>query len=76
MQMHHLNARHEEDYPIYSKWLDIKAPYANPIMEATDATMYVLAHSPCEDPKYLPLVLIWESLYDPKCYENSSHVSK
>ena len=67
--MHHLHARHEAHSPIYNNWLDIKAPYAGPTMEAKDITMHVLAHSPCEDPKYLLLLLIWASLYDTKCYE-------
>ena len=42
MQMHHLNARHEGHSPIYNEWLDIKAPYAGPTMEAKDVTMYIL----------------------------------
>ena len=67
--MHHLNARHEMHSPIYNKWLDIKAPYIGPTMEAKDITMYVLAQSPCEDPNYLLLLLIWASLYDLECYE-------
>ena len=67
--MHHLYARHEAHSPIYNEWLDIKAPYDSPKMEAEDVTRNVLAYSPCEDPKYLLLLLIWASLYDPKCYE-------
>ena len=41
--MHHLNARDEVYSPIYDEWLDIKAPYASPTMEAKDVTMHVLA---------------------------------
>ncbi|WP_240512077.1 hypothetical protein, partial [Paludifilum halophilum] len=69
MQMHHLHARHEVHSPTYNKWLDINAPYVRTTMEAKDVTMHVLAQSPCEDAKYLLLLLIWVSLYDPKCYE-------
>ena len=69
MQMHHLYARHEVHCPTYKKWLNIKSPYAGPTMEAKDVTMHVLAHSPCEDPKYQLLLIIWPSLYDPECYE-------
>ena len=67
--MHHLNSRHEAHSRIYNEWLDIKAPYAGPTMEAKDVTMYVLACSPCEDPKYLLSLLIWASLYDLECNE-------
>ena len=67
--MHHLHARHEAHCPIYNEWLDIKAPYSTPIMEAKAATMHVLACSPFEDLKYLLLLLIWASIYDPECYE-------
>ena len=67
--MDHLNARHETHSPIYTEWLDIKAHYSGPTMEENDLTMHVLTHSPCEDPKYLLLLLIWASLYDPKCNE-------
>ena len=67
--MCHLHARHEVHSPTYNEWLDIKAPYTRPKMKAKDVTMYVLTQSPCEDPKYLLLLLIWASLYDPKCYE-------
>ena len=75
--MHHLHVKHEVHSPTYNEWLDIKAPYTSPTMEANDVTMHVLACSPCEDPKYLLLMLIWASLYDPECYnENSSHISK
>ena len=76
MQMHHLNATHEVHSPTYKKWLDIKAPYARPTMEAKYVTMHVSTRSPYEGPKYLLLLLIWASLYDPECYENSSHVSR
>ena len=69
MKMHHLHAKNEAHSPIYNKWLDIKAPHISSIMEAKDVTMHVLAHFFCEDPKYLLLLLIWESLYDTKCYE-------
>ena len=48
--MHHLNVKHEVHSPIYNEWLDIKAPYDGPTMEAKDVTMHVLAHSPSEDP--------------------------
>ena len=75
MQMHHFHVRHELISPIYNEWLDIKAPYIGPTMEAKDVPMHILAHSPCEDPMYLLLLLIWASLYDPECYENFSHVS-
>ena len=54
--------------------MDIKAPYAGPKMEAKDVTVHVLAQSPCEDPKYLLLLLIWVSLYDPECYEVLKHI--
>ena len=64
--MHHLNVRHKVHFPIYNKWLDIKASYVGLTIEAEDVT---LACSPWEDPKYLLLLLIWASLYDPKCYE-------
>ena len=67
--MHHLHVRNEVHSPTYNEWLDIKAPYVFPIMEGKDVTMHVLAQSPWEDPKYLLLLLIWASLYDPKCYE-------
>ena len=56
MQIHHLNVRHEENSPIYNEWLDIKAPYTGPTMEAKDVTTHVLK-------------LIWASLYDLECYE-------
>ena len=59
--MHHLNLRHEAHSPIYNEWLDIRALYTVPKMEAKDATMHVLACSPCKDPKYLLLLLIWSS---------------
>ena len=55
--MHHLHAKHEAHSPINNKLLDTKAPYAEPIMEAKDVTMHVLARSPYEDPKYLLLLL-------------------
>ena len=67
--MHHLNAMHEADSLTYNEWLDIKAPYASPTMEDKDVTMHVLVHSPCKDPKYLLLLLIWVSLYDQEYYE-------
>jgi hypothetical protein len=67
--MYHLHARHEVHSPTYNECLDIKAPYVGPTMETKDVTMYVLAQFPCVDPKYLLLLLIWASLYDPKCYE-------
>ena len=63
--MHHLHVKHEAHSPINNKWLDTKAPYAEPIMEAKDVTMHVFVHSPYKDPKYLLLLLIWASLYDP-----------
>ena len=69
MQMHHLHARNEAHSPICNEWLDIEAPYAIPTMEAKDVTIHVLGQNPYEDLKYLLLVLIWTSLYDPKCYE-------
>ena len=69
MQMHHLHVRYEVHSPTYNEWLDIKAPYAGQTMEAKDVTMHVLTHSPYKDPKYLILLLIWESLYDLECYE-------
>ena len=43
-------------------------------MEAKDVIVYVLAQSPCKDPKYLLLLLIWVSLYDPECYEVLKHI--
>ena len=51
-----------------------KAPYVGSTMESKDLTMIVLAHSPCEDPKCLLLLLIWVSLYDPECYEVLKHI--
>ena len=63
--MHHLNARHEAHSLIYNEWLDIKAQYVGQSMEAKYLIMHVLAQSPCEDPKYLLLLLIWALLYDP-----------
>lgn len=60
---------HETHSTTYNEWLDIKAPYASPKMEAKDVTMHVLARSPCEDRKYLLLLLIWASLYDLECYK-------
>ena len=68
MQMHHLTG-HELYSPIYNEWLDIKAPYAGPTMEDNNVTMHVLAQSHCKDIRYLLLLLIWASLYDPKCNE-------
>ena len=38
-------------------------------MEAKDVTMHILAQSSYKDPKYLLLLLVWASLYDPECYE-------
>ena len=67
--MQHLNAKHETHSMIYKKWLDIKTSYTGSTMEAKDVTMHVLVQSPCEDPKYLLLLSIWASLYDPECYE-------
>ena len=67
--MHHLHAMHEVHSPIYNEWLDIKAPYVGPKMEAKDVTIHVLAQYPYEDLKYLLLLLMWASLYDPKIYE-------
>ena len=67
--MHHLHVGHEVHSPIYNEWLDIKAPYVGPIVEVKDVTIHVLAYSTYEDPKYLLLLLIWTSIYDPKCYE-------
>ena len=69
MKMHHLNTTHEAHSQTYNEQLDIKALYASPIMEAKNVSMHVLAHSPYENPKYLLLLLIWASLYDPECYE-------
>ena len=54
--MHHLLARHEVHSPIYNGWLNTKAPYASPTMEAKDVSIHVLK-------------LIWASLYDQECYE-------
>ena len=72
--MHHFHAMHEAHSPTYKKWLDIKDPSIFPIMESKDVTMHVLAQSPYEDPKYLLLLLIWASLYDPECYEVLKHI--
>ena len=56
MQMHYSHARHEAHSPTYNEWLDIKAPYASPTMEAKDVTMHVLTYSPYEDPKSTAIV--------------------
>ena len=69
MQMHHLHAKNEVYSPTYNEWLDIMALCTSPTMEANDVTMHVLAYSPYEDPKYLLLLVIWPSLYDPKYFE-------
>jgi hypothetical protein len=67
--MHHLNSRYKAHSPIYNKWLDIKATYAGPKMEAKHVTMHVLAHFSCKEPKYLLLLLIWAPLHDLECCE-------
>ena len=67
--MHQFHAKHEVCSLTYNEWLDIKATYDGPTMEAKDATIYALAESPYKDPKYLLIMFIWASLYDPKCYE-------
>ena len=61
--MHHLKTRHEVYSPIYNEWLDTKALYVAPTMEAKDVTMHVLERSPCEDPKYLLFLLIYSSCW-------------
>ena len=67
--MHHLHARNEVYYPTYNEWLDMMALYTSPKMEANDVTMHVLAYSPYEDTKYLLLLVICPSLYDPNYCE-------